>query len=123
VKFSQVRMLVDDPAKAFRFYRDELGLTPSFGAAGEEYASFDAGGATVAIFRRDGQHAASPLRDPGDGTLLVLEVDDVAAWAEKLGDRVVAGPSEQKEWGGRVLHVRDPSGNLIELFESIPMEG
>ena len=41
-----------------------------------------------------------------------LLVDDMAA----------AGPSEQREWGGRVVHLRDPAGNLIELFESIPME-
>jgi catechol 2,3-dioxygenase-like lactoylglutathione lyase family enzyme len=31
VKLSQVRLLVDDTAAAFRFYRDELGLTPGFG--------------------------------------------------------------------------------------------
>jgi catechol 2,3-dioxygenase-like lactoylglutathione lyase family enzyme len=122
VTFSQVRLLVDDTAAAFRFYRDELGLTPSFGAEGEAYASFDAGGGIVAIFDRDAQNAASPLRAPGDGTLLVLEVADVDSWAERLTARVVAGPSEQREWGGRVLHVRDPAGNLIELFQSIPME-
>jgi lactoylglutathione lyase len=122
VKFSQVRLLVDDAAAAFRFYRDELGLTPSFGAEGEAYASFDAGGGTVAIFDRDAQNAVSPLRAPGDDALLVLEVDDVDSWAGRLAGRIVAGPSDQREWGGRVLHVRDPAGNLIELFQSIPME-
>ena len=66
MKFSQVRLLVDDAAAAFRFYQDELGLTPSFGAEGEAYASFDAGGGTVAIFDRDAQSAVSPLRTPGD---------------------------------------------------------
>jgi lactoylglutathione lyase len=50
------------------------------------------------------------------------QVDDVESWAERLAGRVVAGPSEQREWGGRVVHLRDPAGNLIELFESIPME-
>jgi lactoylglutathione lyase len=122
VTFSQVRLLVDDTAAAFRFYSDELGLTPSFGEEGEAYASFDAGGGTVAIFDRRAQNGVSPLRSPGDGTLLVLEVDDVDSWAEQLGNRVVAGPSDQREWGGRVVHVRDPAGNLIELFQSIPME-
>jgi predicted enzyme related to lactoylglutathione lyase len=38
-----------------------------------------------------------------------------------LGARVVAGPVDQPEWGGRVAYVRDPSGNLIELFQTIPM--
>ena len=120
--FSQVRLLVDDAAAAFRFYRDELGLRPSFGEEGESYASFDAGGGTVAIFDREAQNAVSPLRAPGDGTVLVLDVDDVDTWASRLEGRVVAGPAEQREWGGRVLHLRDPAGNLIELFQSIPME-
>jgi lactoylglutathione lyase len=123
VRFSQVRLLVDDPAEAFRFYRDELGLPPGWGAEGDAYASFAAGDGAVAIFTRDGQAAAVELRRPGDGALLVLEVDSVDEWAGRLGDRVVAGPTDRTDWGGRVLHLRDPSGNLIELFQSIPMEG
>jgi lactoylglutathione lyase len=122
MKFSQVRLLVDDPATAYRFYRDELGLTPGWGAEGEAYASFAAGDGAVAIFTRDGQAEAVELRPPGDGALLVLEVDSVDEYVERLRDRVVAGPTERPDWGGRVLHLRDPSGNLIELFESIPME-
>ena len=122
MRFSQVRLLVDDPAEAFRFYRDELGLTPGWGEEGDVYASFAAGDGAVAIFARGGQADAVELRGPGDGVLLVLEVDSVEEWAGRLGDRVVAGPTERPEWGGRVLHLRDPSGNLIELFESIPME-
>ena len=26
-----------------------------------------------------------------------------------------------ERWGGRVAYVRDPAGNLLELFEAIPM--
>ncbi len=122
MKLSQVRLLVDDPAAAFRFYRDELGLQPGWGEEGEPYASFAAGDATVAIFTRDGQADAVELRGPGDGALLVLEVDSVDDHAERLREYVVAGPTERPDWGGRVLHLRDPSGNLIELFQSIPMD-
>jgi lactoylglutathione lyase len=121
VKFSQVRQLVDDPGAAFRFYVDELGLTPTSGEAGEAYASFDAGGAAVAIFARGGQAEAVELRTAGDSTLLVLDVDDANADVARLGSRVVAGPIDRPEWGGRVAYLRDPSGNLIELFQSIPM--
>jgi lactoylglutathione lyase len=120
VRFSQVRLLVDDPAAAFRFYKDELGLTPAFGAEGEAYASFDTGTGSVAIFARDGQAGVVDLRAPGDSTLLVLEVDDVDADVARLGSAVVAGPIDQPDWGGRVAYVRDPSGNLIELFQTIP---
>ncbi len=123
MKFSQVRLLVDDPAAAFRFYRDELGLTPGWGNEGEAYASFDAGGGSVAIFLRSGQAEAVELRTEGDGAVLVLEVDDADAEAERLSRWVVSGPADKKEWGGRVVHLRDPAGNLIELFQSIAMEG
>jgi lactoylglutathione lyase len=120
VRFSQARLLVDDPAAAFRFYRDELGLAVASGAEGDAYASFDTGTGTVAIFARDGQADAVELRSPGDSTLLVLEVDDVDADVARLGSRLVTGPIDQPEWGGRVAYVRDPSGNLIELFQTIP---
>jgi catechol 2,3-dioxygenase-like lactoylglutathione lyase family enzyme len=121
VRFSQVRLLVDDPAAAFRFYRDELGLGVAFGNEGDPYASFDTGTGTVALFVRDGQAEAVELRAAGDSTLLVLEVDEVDADVARLGARVVACPVDRPEWGGRVAYVRDPSGNLIELFQTIPM--
>ena len=122
MRFSQVRLLVDDFGEAFRFYRDELRLEPSFGAEDDPpYASFRAGDGAVAIFERAGQGEAVELRQPGDSTLLVLEVESADAEAERLGDRVVGGPVDRAEWGGRVAYVRDPSGNLIELFQAIPM--
>ena len=118
--FSQVRLLVDDFDEAFRFYRDELRLEPGFGAE-PPYASFRAGDGTVAIFERSGQAEAVELRDFGDSTLLVLEVDDVDAAVAGLRQRVVAGPLDRPDWGGRVAYIRDPAGNLIELFQTIPM--
>lgn len=122
MRFSQVRLLVDDFTSAFRFYRDTLGLEIGFGGEGDPpYASFQADGA-VAIFERSGQDETVELREPGDSVLLVLEVDDVDAEAARLSDQVAAGPVDRSDWGGRVAYVRDPSGNLIELFQVIPME-
>jgi lactoylglutathione lyase len=122
VKFSQVRLLVDDFAAAYRFYSEELGLEPGFGAIDDPpYASFAAGDGAVAIFERSGQESTVELRPAGDSTLLVLEVDDVDAEAARLEDHLVGRPVDKGEWGGRVAYVRDPSGNLIELFQSIPM--
>jgi lactoylglutathione lyase len=122
MKFSQARLLVEDFPAAFRFYREVLGVEPSFGDENAGYASFDTGAGTVAIFRRDEQAGVVELRPPGDGTLLVLEVEDAAALAERWREHVVAGPTERRDWGGRVVHLRDPGGNLIELFEGIPMD-
>jgi catechol 2,3-dioxygenase-like lactoylglutathione lyase family enzyme len=123
MRLSQVRFLVDDFGESFRFYRDVLGLPVGFGEEGEPpYASFTVGDGAVAIFERSGQEETVRLRAPGDGTLLVLEVDDVDAEAARLGDHVLAEPVNRADWGGRVVYVRDPSGNLVELFQQIPME-
>ena len=52
----------------------------------------------------------------------MLEVDDVDAEVSRLSERVVGRPVDRSDWGGRVAYVRDPSGNLIELFQTIPMD-
>jgi lactoylglutathione lyase len=122
VRFSQVRMLVDDFAGCFRFYGELLGLAATFGTDTDDYASFAAGDGTVALFRRSGQGDVVGLRLPGDSALLVLEVDDVDAEANRLGEFLVASPVSQPAWGGRVAYLRDPDGNLIELFQQIPVE-
>jgi lactoylglutathione lyase len=120
MRFSQARLLVEDFAAAFRFYRDTLGLAVGFGDEASGYASFDTGTGTVAIFERSGQADVVELRPPGDSTLLVLEVDDVDAAVARLREHVVSEPVDQPDWGGRVGYLRDPSGNLIELFQTLP---
>ena len=120
MKLSQVRLLVDDFGAAFRFYRDELGLETSFGDDSSGYASFSAGDGSIAIFERGDQGKVVELRTAGDSTLTVLEVDDVDAAVERLSEYVVQAPQDQPEWGGRVAYLRDPSGNLLELFQVLP---
>ena len=122
MRFSQARLLVDDFAAAFRFYRDTLGLRAASGDESSGYASFDTGSGTVAIFERGGQGEVVELRPPGDSTLLVLEVDDVDADVAGSGEHVVRAPVDQPDWGGRVAYLRDPSGNLIELFQALPQQ-
>jgi len=120
MKFSQVRLLVDDFGAAYRFYGDVLGLGKGFGDEESGYASFDTGTGSLAIFERVGQAGVVELRPAGDSTLTVLEVDDVDAAVGRLGEYVVQAPVDQPEWGGRVAYLRDPSGNLIELFQALP---
>jgi catechol 2,3-dioxygenase-like lactoylglutathione lyase family enzyme len=122
VKLSQVRLLVDDFPGCFRFLRDALGLDPSFGAEDDVYASFSAGEGIIALFRRSGQADVVALRAAGDSALVVLEVDDVDAEADRLREHLVGGPVSQPEWGGRVAYLRDPDGNLFELFQTLPQQ-
>jgi catechol 2,3-dioxygenase-like lactoylglutathione lyase family enzyme len=124
VRFSQVRLLVDDYGDTVRVLGSRvLGVEASFGDASSGYASFRLDGGALAIFARDEQAETLGLQLPGDGALVVLEVDDVDAEVARLGDRVIAGPTDRPDWGGRVASLRDPSGNPIELFQAIPMTG
>jgi predicted enzyme related to lactoylglutathione lyase len=122
MKLSQTRLLVDDFGACFRFYRDVIGLTPSFGDEESGYASFSSGDGTLALFQRDEQRAVVPLGERGDAALVVLEVESTDAEVSRLGDGIVAGPVSRPDWGGRVAYLRDPEGNLLELFQEIPME-
>ena len=120
MKLSQVRLLVDDFGESFRFYRDVLGLQTSFGEDEGPYASFATEGGAIAIFERGGQAEVVGLRLPGDGAVVVLEVDDADAEVERLREHVVAGLVDLPDWGGRVAYLRDPDGHLLELFQTIP---
>ena len=119
MKLTHVRLLVDDFGEAFRFYGGRLGLECNYGDESGPYASFATEPATLSIFTREGQATTTELRSPGDGALVPLEVDDVDAEARRLG---LDEPVSQAEWGIRVTYLRDPAGNLLELYSSIPME-
>jgi lactoylglutathione lyase len=126
VRLSQVRLLVDDYGACFRFYRDALGLEAGFGDEATGYADFAAGDGTIALFVRSEQAEVVDLREPGDAALVVLGVDDVDAEVARLRDRGVAfegEPRDRRDWGLRVAYTRDPAGTLIELPQSIPMDG
>jgi lactoylglutathione lyase len=122
VQLTFVRLLVDRYDECFRFYRDTLGLPPTFGDESSGYANFRAGEAQLALFERTEQGEVVGLQLPGDRAVVVFAVEDVDAQAERLRDHVVAGPTDRRDWGIRVLYLRDPDGNLVELNQQIPME-
>jgi catechol 2,3-dioxygenase-like lactoylglutathione lyase family enzyme len=120
VKLTHVRLLVDDYGASFRFYRDVLGLQATFGDESSGYADFRAGdGSALALFDRSEQGEVVPVREAGDGALLVFGVDDVDAEAQRLAEFVVAAPADRADWGIRVTYVRDPAGTLIELNQAV----
>ena len=124
MKLTHVRLLVDDAPACFRFYRDVIGLTPTWGTETKGYADFDAGGSTLAILGRAGQAEVVELRDTGDGAILVFGVDDLEAALAGLRARG-AEPGEivdRPDWGIRFAHLRDPDGNLVEVSSPIRME-
>jgi catechol 2,3-dioxygenase-like lactoylglutathione lyase family enzyme len=128
LKFDNVRLLVTRFDETYAFYRDVLGLTPTWGKPGENYASFAfPGGGEIAIFRRSLMADAvrtvawPSTRQEQDTAVVILTVDDVDALYARLHARVdfVNAPTNRPEWGIRAAHFRDPDGNLIEVFSPL----
>ncbi|UGT43085.1 VOC family protein [Nocardia yamanashiensis] len=128
LSYGQTRVLVDDFATSFRFYRDVLGLPlkddPADAPRAEDgpYACFAIQGNDLALFTRAYQDAAIGAphreRDGVDGVVIVLRVADVDAAAKAAvarGAELVSEPADQPAWGMRVAHLRAPEGTLIEL--------
>ncbi len=128
MRLTQTRLLVRDFAAAFRFWRDVVGLPVSFGTENGPYASFGEDSDQLAIYGLGMMEDAigQPRSDAPRGrdqVLLSFEVEDVdraTAELESRGVRFVSPPTDQRTWGIRVSHFRDPDGNLAELWTALP---
>jgi lactoylglutathione lyase len=124
VKLTHVRMLVSDMGAAYRFYKDVLRL-PTTWDENPGYAEFQVGDDVArAIFPRTEMADVVSLQPQGDGAAVILNVDDVDARVAELREHgaEVSEPRDRSDWGIRVAHLRDPDGNLIELYHDIDWE-
>lgn len=121
MELSQVRLIVADFPRVYRFYRDVLRLKPQFESEHGPYAKFELpnGNAAIALHSRNDLEAITgPLGAPaGIKSLLVLHVDDIdttiTEWSAR-GARFT-GPARDA-WGRlRVAYLEDPEGNRLEL--------
>lgn len=124
MRLTHVRLLVSDYPGCFAFYRDVLGLQCGYGDETGGYADFSGGGgeSCLALFDRSYQGDQVELRPPGDGAVLIFRVESVDDAAVRYAEHVLGEPVSRPDWGIRVVYLRDPDGNLIELNEEIPME-
>lgn len=131
LKLDQVRLLVDNFETCRDFYRDLLGLELTLDTGDGIYAQLIADGVALGIYRRDlmaevvGLSEAPATRGGKDTALLVFAVEDVDTTYETLkkkGVNFVTEPHNQEAWYMRVAHLRDPDGNLLEIFTSLPAE-
>jgi lactoylglutathione lyase len=129
LKLDNVRLLVTKFDETYAFYKDVLGLRPTWGKPGDAYASFAfPGGEQIAIFRKSlmadavGTANRPSTRSEQDTAALILTVDDVDALCASLhakGVTFVGEPKNQDAWGIRAAQFRDPDGNLIEIFSPL----
>ena len=106
---------VDDMDRAVKFYTEVLGLEQS-GTRSEEWTELDADGVLVALNGRS-EEQTRPGGGPGGAVIAFRGDDDLEAQADRLREQgvdVVDGVAE-RSWG-RVLPLRDPDGNDLELY-------
>ena len=132
MKFSNVRLLVKDYKKCFKFYTETLGLEPAWGDENGCYASFKVaeGIEGFAIFVSDFMAPAVGNADKAqpagyrEKLMVSFEVDNVDKTYQALlakGVNFVNQPTDMSDWGMRVVHLRDPEENLIEFFTPLAM--
>lgn len=112
--------LVDDPARARRFYEDGLGWTAHTALDGVCF--YQLPGLGLALFGR--QNLADDARRPVDGrfrgiTLAINglsreDVDRTLAQAEFAG-ATITKPAQEVFWGGYSGYFADPNGRLWEV--------
>jgi catechol 2,3-dioxygenase-like lactoylglutathione lyase family enzyme len=131
MELTHVRLLVVDFPACYRFYRDVLGLSSEYGDESGVYADFVAGPARIALFKRDlmadsvstlDRPATADCQDRVAFIIGVPDVDAAHAMLESRGAKFVNPPHDRPDWGSRCLHLRDPDGNLIEIYHEIPFE-
>ena len=127
MKFSNVRLLVKDYKKCFQFYNEKLGFEPLWGDIDGCYASFKVadGIEGFALFVSDFMAPAVGNTDKSqpsgyrEKSMVSFEVQNVDESYQSLlakGINFINQPTDMPDWGMRVVHLRDPEENLIELF-------
>ena len=129
MQYDQTRLLVNDFPACFRFYRDVIGLTSSNSDENVDYASFYNGATGIALFKRQGMVEAiggtdTPFNAASDDRVAIVfsvdNVDDTYQQLQGQGIKFVAAPTDHPDWGIRTIHLRDPDGNLVEIYHTLP---
>lgn len=118
-------LFVSDLERARRFYADQLGLTEQHHDDNSYMFEADEIGILLLV-----GHAADDLLgaaqvDHGDRlvarSLIVFAVEDCDAAYRELSDRGVEfiRPPEDRWWGFRTAHFRDPDGHVFEIHSDV----
>ncbi|UTR14013.1 VOC family protein [Salipaludibacillus sp. LMS25] len=129
-ELDNVRLLVTKFADCYRFYKDILGFKVTWGDSSSGYVSFEAGkDKAFAIFDRKAMAEAVgttvlPTTVQGqDRFALIFKVeeklDQMVVRLKSQNVDIVNGVQDRPDWGIKTIHLRDPDGNLIEMFSEL----
>ena len=121
MKFSNVRLLVKDFAKCFKFYSEQLGLEPAWGDENSGFALFVSDWMAPSVGNADKELPVG-YREKSLVAFSVDNVDDTYRALKEKGVIFVNEPTDMVDWGSRTVLLRDPEDNLIELFSPLAPE-
>ncbi|WP_394788630.1 VOC family protein [Rhodoferax sp.] len=122
MKFASIRLVTGDPASVdtlVSFYTRLTGISATRPVP--DFAELRFAGLVLAISteRMVQQFNAGAARAAANrSAILEFEVDDVDALYQRLGDASMdtAMPPTTMPWGNRSLLLRDPDGNVVNVF-------
>lgn len=119
MKFASVRVVTSDIEKLIEFYQQLSGIEATRLADGFAEMRFE--GATLAISSEHlielfNQGAATAAANRS--AILEFEVQDVDTVFERMNasGAIIVMPTTLMPWGNRSLLLRDPDGNLVNVF-------
>jgi uncharacterized glyoxalase superfamily protein PhnB len=125
MRFASVRLVTGDIDRLVAFYTLLSGATPNRPAP--DFAEFRLDGAALAISteRMIKQfNAGAAVAAANRSAIIEFQVEDVDAVQARLGDNVdYAMPPSDMPWGNRSMLVRDPDGNVVNIFARPASQG
>lgn len=116
--FASVRLVTADIEALVAFYCRLTETTPSRPAP--EFAEFRFGAAALALSSETlvaRFNAGAAVAAANRSAIVEFEVADVDAVRTRLGDSAdVAMPPTDMPWGNRSMLLRDPDGNVVNVF-------
>jgi predicted enzyme related to lactoylglutathione lyase len=114
MKIAAVRLFVDDLPAAREFYAGLLGLAPL--SLEPTALVFDAG-AVLIVEPADDEARAEGLVGRFAGISFATADIEALHARLKASGCVIVGPPERQPWGGILMHVRDPGGNIVSFVQ------
>lgn len=121
MRFNGISILTDDFEGMTKFYKEVLQAEVK---GNEVIAAFKVRGAKFSICSTSVMRSMAPgsMQGAGNGSYTIeMEVEDVDQEYERLkalNVTIVKEPSTQT-WGRRSVWIRDPQGNIINLFKKV----
>ena len=128
LNFVYTRLFVNNYEACLHFYRDVLGLEVTFISEMNRYAELTKGKIKITLMCNSkikeyfGQNVQVFFGKENDAIALsfkVQSVDEVYKYLKQNKVKMVSKPWSFHDWNVKILLMRDPEGNLIELMQDI----